>query len=121
MANPIHININGKEIPVNASPRDRLLDVLRDLDYLSVKQGCGTGDCGVCTVLLDGKPVRSCMTKVEQAVRACHPTLEGIQQDGELHSLQQAFIETGAINAFLHPGADSDSQSISGPKPQPQR
>ncbi|MCD4672404.1 MAG: molybdopterin-dependent oxidoreductase [Anaerolineaceae bacterium] len=93
----ITLNINDQEMKVNASPRARLLDVLRDLNFMSVKQGCGTGDCGVCTVLLDGKPVRSCMTKVEQAAGHAITTLEGIQQGGALHPLQQAFIETGAI------------------------
>ena len=120
MANPIHININGKEIPVNASPRDRLLDVLRDLDYLSVKQGCGTGDCGVCTVLLDGKPVRSCMTKVEQAEGHAVTTLEGIQQNGELHPLQQAFIETGAIQCgFCTPAQILTAKAFLDQNPNP--
>lgn len=93
----ITLRINEQDMQVSAARRARLLDVLRELNFMSVKQGCGTGDCGVCTVLLDGKPVRSCMLKVEQAVDHEITTLEGIQVDGALHPLQQAFIETGAI------------------------
>ncbi len=101
-------------------PRSRLLDVLRSLNYMSVKQGCGTGDCGVCTVLLDGKPVRSCMLKVEQAVDHAVTTLEGIQQDGEMHPLQQAFVETGAIQCgFCTPAQILTAKAFLDSNPDP--
>ena len=74
-----------------------VLDFLRSLHLSSVKAGCRVGDCGVCTILLDGQPVRSCMLKVKDIQDRSVFTLEGLNKDGELHPLQESFIETGAI------------------------
>ena len=112
--------INDQEMQVSTVPHSRLLDVLRDLNFMSVKQGCGTGDCGVCTVLLDGKPVRSCMTRVEQAVGHAVTTLEGIQQDGKMHPLQQAFVVTGAIQCgFCTPAQILTAKAFLDENPDP--
>jgi len=89
------INENSRSLWVEEG--ESLLVVLRRSGYFSVKHGCDDGTCGVCTVLLNGKPVRSCKTKAIDADGASITTLEGLEKDGVLHPLQSAFIETGAI------------------------
>ena len=73
-----------------------MLDVLRDAGLSSVKRGCDTGDCGACTVLLDGRPERSCMTRAVEADGGFLITVEGLSENG-LHPIQQAYMDTGAI------------------------
>ena len=101
----LSLNINQGVVPVDVSPGDTLLQVLRGLGYFGVKHGCETGDCGACAVLLDGKPVNSCVYLAAQAEGHTIETIESVGQHPEpgwkpsqgLHPLQQAFIETGAI------------------------
>ncbi len=94
----ITLIINGEEKTLDAERTDSLLDVLRRASYFSVKYGCGTGDCGSCTVLLDGEPVCSCQVRASEAEGCSVETVEGLGSHvGELHPIQQAFIETGAI------------------------
>src|SRR4030042_2022296 len=90
----IILKINGVEKRLPVERREKLLDVLRRESYLSVKRGCGTGDCGVCTVLLDGQPIRSCVTLAADAHGRVITTVEGLSRDGVLHPVQQAFVET---------------------------
>ncbi len=90
--------VNGSERRVDADPEIPLLSVLRDrLDITGPKYGCGEGQCGACTVLIDGRAVRSCITPLSYADGKKITTIEGLEQNGRLHPVQQAFIETGAM------------------------
>lgn len=93
----IMLTINGEEKSLAVRRTDTLLDALRRASYTSVKYGCGTGDCGSCTVLLDGQPVHSCQMPATQATGHEVMTVEGLAPFGKLHPIQQAFIDTGAI------------------------
>ncbi len=89
--------INGAKHRVTAPGEESLLSVLRNrLNLTGTKYGCGEGECGACTVLLDGKAVRSCSTPVSNAVGAKITTIEGIEQNGKLSPVQQAFLDEGA-------------------------
>lgn len=102
----ITLTVNGRTHEVEVEPRERLLDVLRyKLGYTGTKEGCGTGECGACTVLLDGKPVNSCLVLAVSANGKRITTVEGIAQDGKIHPIQQAFVEHGAVQCgFCTPG-----------------
>ena len=105
-ATVLHLRINGKSHELEAHPAERLVDVLRhQAGIVSVKEGCGTGQCGTCTVLLDGRPVVSCLTFAGDAVGREITTVEGMSEPGELHPLQQAFLAHGAVQCgFCTPG-----------------
>jgi aerobic-type carbon monoxide dehydrogenase small subunit (CoxS/CutS family) len=91
------INVNGKQVRVTPSD-EPLLWVLREkLQLTGTKYGCGEGQCGACTVLLDGKPVRSCITPVSAAVGKPVITIEGLEKNGVLHPMQQAFLKAEAF------------------------
>ena len=100
------LHVNGAARRVNASSERSLLSVLRDdLDLTGAKYGCGEGQCGACTVLLDGEAVRSCITPVSRASGKRITTIEGLENDGRLHPLQEAFLETGAMQCgYCTPG-----------------
>jgi carbon-monoxide dehydrogenase small subunit len=100
----LHINHRAREVDVE--PNQTLLDVLRDtLGIFDVKEGCGEGVCGACTVLLDGRPVSSCLLLAATAARRAITTVRGLENDGELHPLQQAFLRHGAVQCgFCTPG-----------------
>ena len=92
------LNVNGSERQVDAPPDEPLLSVLRNyLQLTGTKYGCGEGQCGACTVLLDGRPARSCRTPVSQAVGKKVLTIEGLEQNGKLHPVQQAFLDQEAF------------------------
>ncbi len=93
----ITLTINGAEKTLTVHPSETLLDALRRASYTGVKHGCKTGDCGACTVLLDGQPVHSCMIRATEAEGHEVTTIEALAAGGQLHLIQQAFIETGAI------------------------
>jgi aerobic-type carbon monoxide dehydrogenase small subunit (CoxS/CutS family) len=98
MATVKELRINGDRVPVDAESDRMLLGVLRDdLDLTGAKYGCGEGRCGACTVLLDGKAVRSCITTVGEAAGSDITTVEGLEQNGKLHPLQAAFLEHSAL------------------------
>ena len=102
----IELNVNGERYTLSVPPQKTLLEVLReDLDLTGTKEGCSEGECGVCTVLLDGVPVRSCLIFAVD-VRGRHvTTVEGLAQEEKLHPIQSAFIEQGAIQCgFCTPG-----------------
>ena len=100
------LQVNGEDYPVEIAPHRTLLDVLRnELDLTGSKEGCGTGDCGCCTVLVDGTPVNSCLMLAIQAEGREVVTVEGIAPDGGLHPLQEKFVEYGAVQCgFCIPG-----------------
>ena len=90
--------VNGTEHTVNAPPDQKLLYVLREnLGLTGTKYGCGEGQCGACTVLLEGKPVRSCMASVGAVVGRKITTIEGLEQNGHLHPVQEAFLKVEAF------------------------
>ena len=98
MANPIELEVNGKRYPVQSDPDTPLLFVLRDeLGLTGSKYGCGEGQCGACTVLLGGAPRRSCQIPVSAAATRPITTIEGLEKDGRLHPVQQAFLDAGAF------------------------
>src|SRR5438445_5879593 len=90
--------VNGTRRSIEAGQDRSLLGVLRDeLDLTGAKYGCGEGRCGACTVLVDGEPVRSCLAKVGGLAGKSITTIEGLERDGALHPLQQAFLDAGAL------------------------
>jgi len=98
MAKITELHVNGARREVDADSQTSLLTVLRDqLDLTGSKYGCGEGQCGACTVLINGLPRRSCITPVGSAVEKQITTIEGLAQNGRLHPLQQAFLEEGAL------------------------
>jgi aerobic-type carbon monoxide dehydrogenase small subunit (CoxS/CutS family) len=92
------LNVNGQSRRLDAQRKRTLLSVLRDdLELTGTKYGCGEGQCGACTVLLDGVPTRSCLTSLEEVGARRITTIEGIDTSGNLHPLQQAFLEADAL------------------------
>jgi aerobic-type carbon monoxide dehydrogenase small subunit (CoxS/CutS family) len=106
MPKAIEIEVNGKRYPVRYDPETPLLYVLRDeLGLTGSKYGCGEGQCGACTVLVGGAPRRSCQIPVSAAVDKPVITIEGLEKDGRLHPVQQAFVDAGAFQcAYCTPG-----------------
>lgn len=123
MPTVIEIEVNGKRYPVQYDPETPLLYVLRDeLGLTGSKYGCGEGQCGSCTVLLGGQPRRSCQIPVGATVGKSITTIEGLEKDGRLHPVQQAFIDAGAFQcAYCTPGMIMSSvgllQSDANPSP----
>ena len=120
----LSFTLNGCEVDVLVKPSDTLLDVLREkLQVLSPKRGCDTGDCGACTVLLDGEPVRSCLTIAMTVAGKEVRTIEAFtSRDGKLHPLQRAFHEHGATQCgFCTPGMLLSSISLLEKNPRPSR
>src|SRR6202521_1408930 len=98
MANPLQIEVNGKRYALKYPGDTPLLYVLRDeLGLTGTKYGCGEGQCGACTVLLGGAPRRSCQIPVSAALGRPITTIEGLEQNGKLHPVQQAFLDAGAF------------------------
>lgn len=93
----IELSINAQSREVEIHPGERLLDLLRALGYYSVKEGCREGNCGACVVLLDGKPVNSCLVFAAHCQNREITTLEGLGSPQNLHPLQEAFIQSGSI------------------------
>ena len=102
----IELHINGIKRRLDVEADRKLLNVLRDeLDLTGAKYGCGEGQCGACTVLIDGQPARSCVTSVSFAAGKQITTIESLEQNGRLHPLQQAFIDAGAMQCgYCIPG-----------------
>lgn len=102
----IRLSVNGKTRSVDTEPERPLLEVLReDLGLTGTKYGCGEGQCGSCTVLLDGKPAVSCVTTVRAAEGRKIVTIEGLAEGGTLHPVQQAFLDEGAVQCgYCTPG-----------------
>lgn len=102
----IRLNVNGEEYSLSIKPNKTLLDVLRnDLGLTGAKYGCGTGECGACTALVDNKPVPSCLTLAVAVEGKNIITIEGLSKNGTLHPIQEEFVKTGAIQCgYCTPG-----------------
>jgi carbon-monoxide dehydrogenase small subunit len=119
----IELEINGAKHTVEAPPMARLLDVLReDVGLTGTKEGCGEGECGACTVLLDGKPVNACLVPVAQAQGAQLKTVEGLAHDGVLTEVQQALATFGGAQCGIcSPGIAVCAQAALDRDPNPSR
>jgi aerobic-type carbon monoxide dehydrogenase small subunit (CoxS/CutS family) len=101
----LHLTVNGISLNWSIAPGELLLDVLRRQGYFGVKRGCEKGECGACAVLVDGKPINSCLMFAAQAEGCQILTIEGVAVAGKLDPLQEAFLDHGAVQCgFCTPG-----------------
>ena len=121
MANSLQLEVNGKRYAVKYPGDTPLLYVLRDeLGLTGTKYGCGEGQCGACTVLLGGAPRRSCQIPVSAAAGRAITTIEGLEQNGKLHPVQQAFLDAGAFQcAYCTSGMIMSSVGLLKTNPNP--
>lgn len=118
----LRLNVNGKPVTVDAAPTEPLLHVLRErLGLVGAKEPCGKGECGGCTVLMNGQTVNACLVMAAQAEGAEVLTVEGLAQDpGRLHPIQQAFVEAGAVQCgYCMTGMVMSAYSLLQQNPQP--
>ncbi|MBI2754958.1 MAG: (2Fe-2S)-binding protein [Betaproteobacteria bacterium] len=120
----IQLHVNGQTHDLVVHPARTLLDVLRDqLGLTGAKRGCGLGACGACTVLLDGRPAAACLTLALEAADQEVLTIEGLAEGGTLHPVQEAFVESGAVQCgFCTPGMVLSAKTLLDrcPDPKPQ-
>jgi len=117
----ISLTVNKKDYEVAVAPNKTLAQLLReDLNLLGTKIGCGIGDCGACTVIMDGRTVNSCLVLAVQAEGSVITTIEGIADGKKLHPVQQAFIEHGAVQCgFCTPGMVLSAKTLLDKNPKP--
>ncbi len=117
----VRLNVNGVAHDIAAAPHETLLVVLRrELDLFSVREGCGIGLCGACTVLIDGKPISSCLTLAALAADKRIETLEALSADGALHPIQQAFVDNAAFQcSYCTPGFILTTKALLAEHPAP--
>jgi len=119
MSFTINTKINGKSISASAEASTSLLEFLRDtLEMKGSKLCCNTGECGACTIIYNGMPINSCVTMAADAIGAEITTIEGLADGDKLHPVQQAFIDTGAVQWLLHAGLHHFRQSAARPHHQ---
>ncbi len=121
MSRTFKLHVNNATHRVDADPGRSLLSVLRDdLNLTGSKYGCGEGQCGACTVLIDGSPVRSCITPVDETTGRRIITIEGLEKDGRLHPLQKAFLEADAMQCgYCTPGMIMSAVALLKQTPEP--
>ena len=115
------LHVNGSRHAIDADADRSLLSVLReDLGLTGTKYGCGEGQCGACTVLLDGRPTRACVTKAAAAASAAITTIEGLEQEGRLHPVQKAFLDQDAMQCgYCTPGMILEAVALLRRQPDP--
>lgn len=119
----IALVVNGTPQQLEAPRQRTLLSVLRDdLGLTGCKYGCGEGECGACTVLIDGRPERSCQMTIAECQGKKITTIEGLAREGQLHPVQQAFLETGALQCgYCTPGMILTAAALLARQPRPSR
>lgn len=119
----INLHVNGENHEVLIAPQNTLLEVLRDkLGLVGTKEGCDCGDCGTCTVIIDGQPALSCLTLAVRSEGKEIITIEGLAEGEELHPLQKAFVEKGAIQCgYCSPGMIMSGKALLDYNSQPDR
>ncbi|HSH36521.1 (2Fe-2S)-binding protein [Schnuerera sp.] len=119
----IQLKVNGKNYSLNIDENMRLIDLLRDkLGLLGTKEGCGEGECGACTVIMDGETVTSCLVMAFQADGSEILTIEGLGEGERVHPIQQAFIDAGAVQCgFCTPGMIMSAKALLDKNPNPSR
>ncbi len=119
----ITFNVNGKEVCVQVTPGEMLVDVLRGkLGLTGTKVGCREGECGACSIILNGKLVTSCIVPAMKAAGGTILTIEGLEQNGELHAVQKRFVEDGAIQCgFCTPAMVLAGKALLDENPHPTR
>jgi len=117
----INLMVNGEDCELEVHPQTTLLELLRDhLHLTGTKEGCGLGDCGTCIVLMEGQPVNSCLVLAVDADRRKITTVEGLEQNGQLHPLQEKFLEKGAVQCgFCSPAMVLSAKSLLDRNPAP--
>ena len=117
----LKLTINGKQHRLKIPPNLRLIDLLRDeLRLTGTKEGCGVGECGACTVVVDGEAVNACLVLAGQCQGKEVLTIEGLEKNGDLHPLQKAFIEHGAVHCgFCTPGMIMSAYALLQKNPRP--
>lgn len=123
MANVTSLNVNGKKLRVDVDSQTPLLYVLRDyLNLTGTKYGCGEARCGACTVLVDGQPLRSCVTPVARVSGKQIETIEGLEKDGKLTALQEAFLKADALQCgYCTSGMIVSATALLNNNPKPSR
>jgi isoquinoline 1-oxidoreductase subunit alpha len=123
MGNVNSLNVNGKKLRVDVDPQTPLLYVLRDhLNLTGTKYGCGEARCGACTVLVDGQPIRSCVTPVTRVSDKQITTIEGLEKDGKLNALQEAFLKADALQCgYCTSGMVVSASALLNKNPKPTR
>jgi carbon-monoxide dehydrogenase small subunit len=121
MARAIQLKINGEMVHVEVEPHETLVDVIRGkVGLTGTKKGCETGQCGACTVIVDGKAVTSCLILAVEAHGKEIVTVEGLAKGGQLHPLQQAFVEEGAVQCgYCTPGMLLSAKAFLDENPRP--
>ncbi len=121
MMHQIKVTVNGKEHELEVKPWATLLDTLReDLGLTGTKEGCGQGECGACTVLMDDKPVNACLVLTMEAKDKRIVTIEGLADGEELHPIQQAFVDIGGLQCgFCTPGMILSTKALLDANPHP--
>lgn len=119
----ISLTVNEKLFNLSVDENLRLIDLLRDeLGLIGTKEGCGEGECGACTVIMDGETVNSCMVMAFQADGSNITTIEGLGKDGKFHPVQQAYIDVGAVQCgFCIPGMVLSTKALLDKNPHPNR
>lgn len=121
MKHNIRLTVNGESYTVAVEPCESLLDVLRDkLSLTGTKKGCNRGDCGACTIIMDGKTVNSCLVLAVEADDKEVLTIEGLANKGQLHPIQEAFIQQGAVQCgYCTPGMIMSAKALLDENPNP--
>jgi len=119
----VRFRLNGKETSVDAAPDRRVVDLLReDLGLTGTKEGCGSGECGACTILVNGENRLSCLMLAAQLEGKAITTIEGLAGNGELHPIQKAFVSCGAVQCgFCTPGMALSAAALLAGNPNPTR
>ncbi|ATW25838.1 (2Fe-2S)-binding protein [Candidatus Formimonas warabiya] len=119
----LNMVVNGKPVSLEIKPYTRLLDVLRyDLGLTGTKEGCGIGECGACTVIVDGQTVNTCLTLAASMEGRHITTIEGLMENGKMHPIQEAFIKHNAVQCgFCTPGLIMSAKALLDANPEPSR